>query len=655
MKAKLIKSSLLAAVALLGWASTAQAQVLVEDFEFASDTAAAQAGVTVIPSTTISATVDSGAGADASQGTYSLAVDITQAAEGAFDDVKIERWFAAPFTPTETITEANVGSFAVTLDIKGDAGLAGANIFLIAFDDDGQQWRFINFNEPALGNAAYSNDVRLNFFDIQSENSGEMGTINAVQVAIQNPNTATINGTLHLDNLVFTEAGDPIVSALLDDFEWATDNGAAAAGSTVSADVGSTIVAISGSGADATEGDHSVGLDLNFADVAYHAALFTRTLPTPIAVSGSYSVGGAPGSNVSELRLRLDVKGDPAFDSANDTSIWIRLYDDLGNTWRFINFSDAALNSDTFTLDHAVGFYDREIAGSADTFSAITGYQIVIQNPDAVTKEGVIYLDNFRIEEPSGEGLPTGLQYTIPLISPANAPNVTDTTFDAIYSNGGEHPVIEGNDWKDYASRVDDPGTPISVNGNNGTAIADTTKAYILSDDEYLYFGILVYDPDTSAMTADTGNNTYTKWSVEGIEFAISAQSGTDGPGDAVKFAMDAFGNIDDMFPDSSAGVLIDSSAIENSNSYIIDSTTWAMEFRVGIDELVSLSEAHLATPLPGGANATWYAHIGYQAPGGRVPLYAAGHANGFGNFTVELDLSEINVVTATEDWFLYR
>jgi len=43
---------------------------------------------------------------------------------------------------------------------------------------------------------------------------------------------------------------------------------------------------------------------------------------------------------------------------------------------------------------------------------------------------------------------------------------------------------------------------------------------------------------------------------------------------------------------------------------------------------------------------------VGYQAPGGRVPLYAAGHANGFGNLTVEFMLPD--PAASTPDWNLY-
>ena len=72
----------------------------------------------------------------------------------------------------------------------------------------------------------------------------------------------------------------------------------------------------------------------------------------------------------------------------------------------------------------------------------------------------------------------------------------------------------------------------------------------------------------------------------------------------------------------------------------------------------MTLSEAALTTGLPKGANVTWYSHIGYQAPFSgptpRVPLYAAGHANGFGNLTVQLNLST-PVVTDATSWDMYR
>lgn len=203
----------LAGLTFVGFAAAASGQVLVEGFEFASDTASAQAGVTITyGGETMSATVASGSGANATGGNYSLALTIAQSAPAAFDNVRVNRSLATPFIPAATITADNAGSLAVSIDIKGEAGLDDANIFVNLRDDEGQEWRFINFNEPALGRDTFTTAVRLAFFDVRDVGSGVLGTVRDIQIRIQNPNATTINGTVYLDNLVFTQpdTGGPV-------------------------------------------------------------------------------------------------------------------------------------------------------------------------------------------------------------------------------------------------------------------------------------------------------------------------------------------------------------------------------------------------------------------------------------------------------------
>jgi hypothetical protein len=242
---------------------------------------------------------------------------------------------------------------------------------------------------------------------------------------------------------------------------------------------------------------------------------------------------------------------------------------------------------------------------------------------------------------------PSQLVYAIPLISSSQAPNVTDSSFDAIYSAGGAHPVITGSDWKDYAQRASDPFAAIAE------PIASTSKAYLITDGTYLYFGMKVYDPNTALLSADSGDDTFTKYAVEDVEVGFSSQQGAAGAADAAKFSMDAFNHIDDMLPDGHPEV--DTSAKTMHHSYIIDTNTWAMEFAVRLDQLIGNSA--LANPLPA-APGPWYGHIGYQSPfvGGnpRVPLYAAAHANGFGNFQIKFDLQSL-VPNAAHAWSCYE
>jgi hypothetical protein len=633
------------------------AQTVVEDFEFADTDGNAQAGTTA--SGTPTPSIFSATGADASEGTFALRADYVFSG-AAFEAAFVERFLSSPYILSTPTAEANISNFAVRLDVKGDpafAGSSGTNIFMILFDADGEQWRFINFTEPALNSATYTNGLQLTFFDVQAAADSVLSQVNAVQIIIENPEAVAKSGSLFFDRLEFEELVAPVGNQI-DDMEFATDDTAAAAGTTVFNDVSVILTPRSGSGADANEGSNSLGFDLNMGGVAFEFGSLARTLPAPLALGDSYSESNPAGTQIADLRLRLDVKGDPAFAGTAGTNLWVRLFEADGDTWRFINFTDAALNSASFTDDHIVGFFDREATAGDGNLTEITGYEILFQNPEAIAKVGTIFVDDLQLQEPGGSGgLPTGLTYTISLIDPMDAPNVSDTTFDAIYSNGSTHQAITGDDWKDWESRLSDPGTVISNNPTDpvtGAAIASTSEAYFISDGENLYFGMIVYDSDTSLMTADTGDDTFTKFNVEDIEVAISPRSGTDGPGQEIKIVMDAFGNIDDMVPDGT--IAIDTSAKTNSNSYIIDTNRWALEWQIGIEELLNLSFEELSTPLNFPPSGTWYGHIGYQSPfsggNGRVPLYAAGHANGFGNYTIEFDLSNLpSLVTPTENW----
>ncbi|MBI1290848.1 hypothetical protein GC173_06335 [bacterium] len=453
----------------------------------------------------------------------------------------------------------------------------------------------------------------------------------------------------------------PLGAAVIDDMEFATDDTAAAAG--VSTFTNGTVTVTPRSTTPGNEGSTALGLDLVMAGSAFEYIQIIRTLPAPVTLTGSYSASGSPGSTLSDLTVTIDVKGDPVFDSTFDTNTWILLHEADGDTFRFINFSVAALNSTSWTNDMVLsGLVDRASTSTGDgNLTAITSYTIMFENPDAVSKTGTIVVDDLKIAEP-GSGPSTGLTYVVPLIDASEAPNVTDSVFDAIYADGGAHPAIAGDDWKDWASRTTNPATPISANTTDPTAaagIAANSKAYLISDGSRLYFGMRVYDPNTSLMTADTGNDSFTKWNVESIEVALSALSGAAGVSDAFKVAVDGFSNIDDMMPDGTLAT--DTSAKTQSNSYIIDANTWATEWSVGIDELRGMSLTNLANPLPA-APGPWYGHIGYQSPfpgaNPRVPLYAAGHGNGFATLTITFDLSELvapGPLAVDDHWSSYR
>jgi choline kinase len=375
------------------------------------------------------------------------------------------------------------------------------------------------------------------------------------------------------------------------------------------------------SGAGASEGDYAMSAAITMSGTAWEALSIARTRPTPYVLSQGYSASTSP--SLSDLILKIDIDGDPAFNtgSGDGTNLFVILNESDGDQFRFINFTEPALGTDGYS-DLRVGFFDVQGTGDG-VLNSVSSYTILIENPFAVAKSGTLVFDNLRLEEPTSE--PEELVYTIPLIAQEDAPNVTDTTFDAIYDNGGTHPVIGGDDWKDYAQRSTDPYAAI------GDPYASVSKAYLVSDGVRLYFGMLVYDPDTSLMTADTGNDTGTKWGVESIEVALSREAGASGAADAAKFSVDAFGHIDDMLPDGTTAS--NTSALTQHNSYIVDSNTWALEFSVAISELTGSTALSAPPQTP---PHDWYGHIGYQSPtpGGsaRVPFYAAARGDGFTN-----------------------
>jgi len=644
-----------------GALAAAQGQTIVENFEYASSDPNAQAGGNIYQGTTATLAIGSGTGANASEGTYSLRADVDFNGT-AFDNVNIERFLTAPYVLSSPIPAASLSSsFAVRIDVKGDpafGGTFGTNLFVYLFDADGDIFRFINFTDPALASSTYSTDHAVGYFDNSTVVNGTLEQVNAVQILFQDADGDTMPAaaSIYVDKLVFEEV-TPASGLQIDDFESAVDNTAAAANWAVGTDPSVTLTPVSGSGADANEGAYALGLNLAMGGSAFETGFVRRTLGAPVTLSQAYSVAGPSGQNIADLSVTLDIKGAAAFGA--DTNLWIRLNEADGDIWRYINFNDATLGSTSYVAGHAagVGLIDRDGASTGDgNFTAITSYDILIQNPVATAKSGIIYVDDFRIEEPTGPPT-TGLTYTIPVIPAVQAPNVTDNVFDAIYSNSGAHPVIEGDDWKDYAQAGTDPGAGISTNSDATAAagIFATSKAYLVSDGQFIYFGMKVWDPNTALMTADTGNETFTKWNVESIEVAFSALSGGAGTSTAFKVAMDGFSQIDDMMPDGN--VLVNTVALTNNNSYAIDANTWALEWKVDINELVTLSQTNLATPLPAPSAGNWFGHIGYQSPGARSvisPLYAAGHANGFGNFTVEFDLSNIAQATAVTDWSMY-
>lgn len=210
--------ALTAALWAFGPLATAQIRSL-EDFEFASSNASAAAGVTVSPEGVASATVVSGAGANANEGSFALGVNyVDPGSPAGFEGVRILRTFSPPIALARGYTEAGVPGHALTdlrftLDIKGDpafAAGAGANLWLFVLNGQGDRFRYINFTDPVLSSATYTDNRPLGLGlvdrDAGSTGPGTLDQIAAVELFIQNPNASTpITGTLFFDDLQVSE------------------------------------------------------------------------------------------------------------------------------------------------------------------------------------------------------------------------------------------------------------------------------------------------------------------------------------------------------------------------------------------------------------------------------------------------------------------
>jgi hypothetical protein len=210
MHTQFIRRLWLGAILLLAPA-WALAQTTVEDFEFASSTANAQAGVTVTPNGAGNAgTADSATGADATEGSYALKVNYSFGTED-YNDVRVIRTLASPLTLAQPLTAAELAATSVQIDVKGDAGLGDKTLYVFLVDSDGEKYRYIAFNDTALDSATYTADHTIAFYDADPwdgvETDNKLTAIASVEILLQDNTTGTSasaeSGTAYFDNLRF--------------------------------------------------------------------------------------------------------------------------------------------------------------------------------------------------------------------------------------------------------------------------------------------------------------------------------------------------------------------------------------------------------------------------------------------------------------------
>lgn len=402
-------------------------------------------------------------------------------------------------------------------------------------------------------------------------------------------------------------------------------------------------------GTEALEGDASLKIEFSYSTTQWVHLGVRRYFDEPFVLDSPLGLTSSP--SLADLDVRIAMKGDPNLGGGGySLSLFLYLIDADGDEFLYWIFVPSAIKDPNVTPTLVIPFLRAEATNVGDNvLSEVVGFRFELEDPDGDRSTGTLVIDDLRLGIKGVQPPDPFLTYSVNKIPAAQAPNVQDTVFDVIYASAGN--AITGDDWKDWSKRDFDKLAPI------GPPLS-TSEAYFISDGERLYFGMKVYDPNTSAMTPDSGNDTFNKWAVESVEVGLSPFSGTEGAGasNQWKFAFDAFGHIDDMIPDGD--LRRNTSALQNHNSYIIDTNTWACEFSISLAELMNPAqtnpEVDWTLPAPPGP---WYGHIGYQSPFGasgvRVPLYAAANGNGFAQYQIKFDLSHL-LETSVSDWYLY-
>jgi len=214
--------------------------------------------------------------------------------------------------------------------------------------------------------------------------------------------------------------------------------------------------------------------------------------------------------------------------------------------------------------------------------------------------------------------------YKVNLITTAQAPNVTDKTFDSIYASAGE----EISYWED------DTYSPVA-------SPYDKTRAYLITDKTKVYCGMLIGDPDTSTLKIDTKNDTLLKWQTDSWEIVFAPHAGVEDGQNYIKFAGDSAGYWDDISPDAAGGTDWSAPSFK-TNAYIIDANTWAAEFSVDIADIQSMFTGYDS-----------YGHIGIQVKEPDLNFAWPDRA-AFGSRNAHWDFSAINPEVSVPNWPIY-
>ena len=231
---------------------------------------------------------------------------------------------------------------------------------------------------------------------------------------------------------------------LVEDFEFASTNGAAAAGVIDLTSFANTpALYISGDDENASSNEpgglFSIGTDAIFClnpdaaclpgtFIGFRRLVNPEVFPTPCPGEGhylplQYTYGDPnhpgpdpPDYSLADLTTVWDVYGDGGFaDGDTGTHLWLRLVDCEGEVFEYINFSEQSLYSELWTFDVVQGQNIIRISPESLTdvpdgdrlLTEIAAIDALIQDEDdPPTTVGKWYVDYLRIIEPASASVP---------------------------------------------------------------------------------------------------------------------------------------------------------------------------------------------------------------------------------------------------------
>lgn len=509
----------------------------------------------------------------------------------------------------------------VTLNIKGDPAKFKGDEAILVFqfrDAAGEVIRFLDYAGPKASDwitikMPYS-AFQEGPYDANPTVPADRNNLVTWEFYVQGVGADPVDpyeATLYLDNLKIADAVAPSAGDRdLDLFEYTNDS--AIASNYVSA--GWNGLGTPTLSTDHVEGTKAMKLSMTFDGPAWGSA-------------GVRSLDQDPFSFTSNQVIRYSVKGDPTHLTSSDALIVLQFRDADGEICRYLDaVGPKAAEWTTIEIPYAdfeESPWDSNPDKAADR-TKLVGWEFSIQGvgADAVDSfQATILIDKFTL---TTFVPPVNKDYAVHLIPSAQAPNVTDKVFDAIYASAAE----EISYWED------DNYSPVAAPYNK-------TRAYLLTDKAKVYCGMLISDPDTSTLKTDTKNDTLLKWQTDSWEIVFAPHAGVEDGANYIKFAGDSIGFWDDISPDAAGGTDWSAPSFQ-THAYILDANTWAAEFSVDIADIQSMFTGYDS-----------YGHIGIQVKEPDLNFAWPDRA-AFGSRNAHWDFSVLNPEVSVLNWSIF-